>query len=41
MTWSLETVRIGGFDTVTADRTELASWMAAVCAEVRAGESAQ
>ncbi|ALV25842.1 WecB/TagA/CpsF family glycosyltransferase [Pannonibacter phragmitetus] len=37
MSWSLETVRIGGFDTVTADRTELASWMAAVCAETREG----
>ena len=37
MSWSLETVRIGGFDTVTADCTELASWMAAVCAETREG----
>lgn len=34
----LETVHVGGFNTVRADRTELAKWMTAYCLAARGGE---
>jgi N-acetylglucosaminyldiphosphoundecaprenol N-acetyl-beta-D-mannosaminyltransferase len=38
MVWRLETVRVGGFDTVRADRTELAKWISAVCLNARSAD---
>jgi N-acetylglucosaminyldiphosphoundecaprenol N-acetyl-beta-D-mannosaminyltransferase len=36
MACQLETVEVGGFETVTADRAEIAQWMAEVCVSNRA-----